>query len=233
MSDLQENLNAYWSLRAPAYDDFQQSPDRVELDRAAWSEAFAAALPPAPADVLDLGTGSGYVAMLLADLDHRVTATDLADGMLERAREHAAQTDNPPQFLPGDAVAPAFAAESFDAITNRFLMWTLREPKEALANWKRLLRPGGVLAVVDSTWFPDGRGVEVRSDFARWYDADVRAGLPLAEASSIESTRELVEAAGFREVTLTPLTSVFELDRSYGVAPGHEVQMKYLVRGLA
>lgn len=233
MTDLQENLNTYWSLRASAYDDFQQSPDRVELDRVAWSDAFAAALPPGPVDVLDLGTGSGYVAMLLAELGHRVTATDLAHGMLERAREHAARVGNPPRFLPGDAVAPHFAAESFDAITNRFLMWTLREPKEALANWKRLLRPGGVLAVVDSTWFPDGCGVDVTSDFARWYDDEVRAGLPLAEARSIESTREIVEAAGFGDVTLTPLTSVFELDRSHGVAPGHEVQMKYLIRAVA
>lgn len=233
MTDLQANLNAYWSERAPAYDDHQRRPERLELDRAAWGDIFADALPPAPSDVLDLGTGSGFVALLLASLGHRVTATDLADGMLARAREHAATMAHPPRFAAGDAVAPDFAPESFDAITNRYLMWTLRDPKEALAGWRRLLRPGGVLAVVDSTWFPDGRGVDVTDDFARWYDDEVRAGLPLAEARSIESTREVVEAAGFRDVTLTPLTSILELDRAHGVAPNHEVQLQYLVRAVA
>lgn len=234
----QENLNTYWSGRAPAYDDYQQRPERVDLDRAAWGEILAGVLPAAPADVLDLGTGSGFVAMVLASLGHRVTATDLADGMIERAREHAARVTNPPAFSVGDAVDPDFAPGSFDAITNRYLMWTLREPEQALTRWRRLLRPGGVLAIVDATWFAaglvaEGSGADAVSDFERSYDDVVRAALPLAEARSIDATRALVEGAGFRDVTVTPLTSIHDLDREHGVAPGHEVQLQHLVRGVA
>ncbi len=113
-------------------------------------------------------------------------------------------------------------------------MWTLRDPGAALENWRRLLRPGGVLALVDSTWFPDGleaaSATDVADDFLRLYDDEVREALPLAAARTIEDTRVLVERAGFVDVEVRPLTTILDLDRRYGVAPGHHVQTKYLVR---
>lgn len=229
---VQERINGYWTGRAPAYDDYQQSPDRLDADRRAWSQVWARALPTAPADVLDVGTGSGQVAVLLAGLGHRVTGIDLADGMLDRAREHAARQDNPPVIRRGDAVAPDFPPGSFDAVTSRYLMWTLRRPETAVANWLRLLRPGGTIAVVDSTWFPDGLDGSAEN-FGEWYDEQVRGALPLAAAASIQQTAAVLEQAGLRDVRVTPLAEVLELDRRYGVAPGHEARLQYLVAGHA
>ncbi|AIY16817.1 methyltransferase domain-containing protein [Pimelobacter simplex] len=231
-TNVQDNVDAYWTGRAPSYDDYQQRPERRALDQAAWAEVFSAALPPAPADVLDLGTGSGYVALLLAGLGYDVTATDMSEGMLARARAHAARADRAPDFRRGDAVAPDFADASFDAVTSRYLMWTLREPARALAAWRRLLRPGGVLTLVDSTWFPEGLDRDTSEDFVRLYDDGVRAALPLADAASIDATRDLVVAAGFADVTVTPLTGILELDRAHGVAPDHEVRLQFLVRAV-
>ncbi|MEO9324250.1 class I SAM-dependent methyltransferase [Nocardioides sp. C4-1] len=222
MTGLQDTINDYWTERAPSYDDYQRRPERRDLDVAAWSQIWSTALPSAPAAVLDVGTGSGHVAFLLAGLGHDVTGIDLADGMLERAREHASGLERAPRFEVGDAVSPPFPSQSFDAVVGRYVMWTLRDPAEAARHWLDLLRPGGTVAMVDSTWFPDGIG--------DLYDGP-ETDLPLAESTSIDDSAAVLASAGFAEVAVTPLESIYALDEQHGVAPGHHVQMQYLVTG--
>ncbi|MEU4690343.1 class I SAM-dependent methyltransferase [Actinoplanes sp. NPDC023714] len=229
----QDRINAYWTGRAPAYDAYQQRPERLDADAAAWAEIWKQALPPAPIDVLDVGTGSGHVAMAVAGLGHRVTGIDLSEGMLAEARKHASAASNPPDFRLGDAVAPDFPDDSFDAIVGRYVMWTLREPATAVANWKRVLRPGGLVVMVDSTWFPDGLDEEMQPGVTAFYDAEVRSMLPLATAKSIDETALALANAGLTDVSVTPLTTIFQLDQEYGVSPGHEVQMQFLISGRA
>lgn len=219
---LQQTINDYWSERAPDYDRHQQRPERCDLDVAAWSAVWSAALPPAPAAVLDVGTGSGQVAWLLAGLGHDVTGIDLADGMLAIARERATTLADPPRFLLGDAVAPDLAPASYDVVVGRYVMWTLRDPAAAAARWFELVRPGGRVAMVDSTWFPEGIG--------DLYDGP-ETELPLAAAASIEESAEVLSEAGFVDVVVTPLERIHALDEQYGVAPGHRVQMQYLLTG--
>ncbi|WBB67778.1 class I SAM-dependent methyltransferase [Micromonospora sp. WMMD812] len=226
----QDRINAYWTGRAPSYDEYVQRPERFAADQQAWSAIWERALPPGPLDVLDVGTGTGQAAMVLAGLGHRVTGIDLSEGMLEQARRHAAALDNGPVIRHGDAVSPAFPAASFDAVTSRYVMWTLREPEIAAANWVRLLRPGGTVAVVDSTWFPNGLD-NASEHFADFYDSQVQAALPLATAASIEQTAAVLEQAGLKDVTVTPLRSIYELDRQFGVAPNHEHQLQFLITG--
>ena len=229
--NIQTNITRYWDGRARAYDAHQQRQDRHAADVAAWSRVLTHALNDDVVDVLDLGTGSGYLAFRLADLGYTVTATDLSAGMLEVAADHVKNRTGRanPTFKLGDAVAPAFAPEQFDAITNRYVMWTLRDPLEALLNWKQLLRPGGQLVLVDAPWFPNGIEANTTEGFVEHYGGTVAAALPLAQARSIEDTLALVRQAGFQHVTATPLTEIFTLDQATGVAAGHHVQMQHLI----
>lgn len=231
--NIQTNITRYWDGRARAYDAHQQRDDRHAADRAAWSRVLTHALNHEVTDVLDLGTGSGYLAFRLADLGYTVTATDLSEGMLsvaaDHARERTAQGQPNPTFQLGDAVAPCFAPERFDAVTNRYVMWTLRDPLAALLNWKELLRPGGLLLLVDAPWFPNGIETNTTEGFVEHYGGTVAEALPLAQARSIEETLAIVRQAGFQQVTATPLTEIFTLDQATGVAPGHHVQMQHLI----
>ncbi|RYB92089.1 class I SAM-dependent methyltransferase [Nocardioides oleivorans] len=232
---LQHSINDYWTRRAPAYDAYQQRPERRDLDLEVWRGIWSAALPAAPADVLDVGTGSGHVARLVAGLGHRVTGIDLSPGMLEIAAGDAASDATsdatsdvtsdvtPPRFLAGDAVDPDFAEQSFDAVVGRYVMWTLRDPETAVARWVRLLRPGGVVAMADSLWFTDGLG--------ELYGERPEGHLPLADARSIEEVADALRRGGLVDVAVTPLEQVRELDRAHGVAPGHEVVLQYLLTG--
>jgi protein-L-isoaspartate O-methyltransferase len=55
----------------------------------AWVPAIERLLPPPPADVLDIGTGTGFVAFIASSLGHRVTGLDLSAAMLAEARMEA------------------------------------------------------------------------------------------------------------------------------------------------
>jgi len=210
---VQDRMNEYWTWRAPSYDRDQRGSDR-ELWGGIWSRAQ---LGP---EVLDVGTGSGFVAHLLAARGHRVTGIDLSDGMLEQARSHGGTAE----FVPGDAVDPPFGPESFDAVVNRYVLWTLRDPAAAVRNWRRLLRPGGRLAVVDGGWFPDGLTAGAGAEFAAAYSG---TQLPL-ESGSPAPLRELLLSEGFVDVSTETLTDLFEHDQRHGVSPGHRPTLQYL-----
>ncbi|VXA96103.1 class I SAM-dependent methyltransferase [Nocardioides sp. AX2bis] len=223
---IQQQITAYWDDRAPAYDAAQHRPGR-DAEAALWADVWSSALPADPVDVLDLGTGSGHAAIAVARLGHRVTGLDLSTEMVRLARRRAGAMGNPPRFVVGDAADPDLPG-TFDVLVSRYLLWTLREPDVAVRRWHRLLRPGGRVAMVDSTWFPEGLpGPE--GELGAAYDDRVRRVLPLAEAASIEPTADLLRAAGLVDVEVTPLRALLELDLATGAAPGHEPRLQHLV----
>ncbi|WP_236242328.1 class I SAM-dependent methyltransferase [Streptomyces sp. CC228A] len=236
-SDVQERITSYWSDHGPDYDAHPTS--RLHMGEAAqrWQQVWASALPQAPADVLDVGTGTGQVAVHLWQLGHRVTGVDLAEGMLDLARAKAAELDDPPVFRVGDAVRPPLPAASFDAVTARYLLWTLREPVRALRNWRELLRPGGRLAVVDGLWFANGidtsRDTPDEAVFRSAYQPHVVRALTLAESAHRQDFAEAVRDAGFVDVRIRDLPEIqaAELELSRDPVVGHRVdtRMQFLI----
>lgn len=234
-SSLQGRMDAYWSERAAAYDAGQRRQERWAADERMWSQIWASVLPSPPARVLDLGTGTGHVALMLARLGHEVVGMDRAEGMLEMARQHAADLAHrdlgaaAPTFVVGDAHAPEVEPGSVDAVTSRYLAWTLADPVGSMQRWRDALRPGGVMALVDSTWFTDGL-TGSPEEFVSAY-GPVLDELPLARASSIDPTVEAVRAAGFVDVEVRALTEVLAADEEHGAAPGHRPRLQHLVTG--
>jgi SAM-dependent methyltransferase len=99
---------------------------------------------------VDAGSGTGFHALLLAQLGVRVTAVDLSGNMLARLREHAAEMGLPVATLQAPfAELPAHVKEPVDAVVclgNSLAH--LPSPEElarALESFARITRPGGIL----------------------------------------------------------------------------------------
>lgn len=130
---LQGRITEFWNTVAPEYEAHEGNvPVRASAEYEAWVEAIRDLLPMASSDVLDIATGTGFVALAAARLGHRVMGIDLAEAMLSEARREAAQSELTVNFELRDAVSPGFAAASFNAIVCRHFIWTLREPEDAL-----------------------------------------------------------------------------------------------------
>lgn len=160
MNQRLDAIAAYWNDAAP---DFDREPDHglgAAPTRLAWRRRLAEWLPGEPADVLDVGCGTGSLSLLLAEAGHRVTGVDLAAEMVGRARAKFAAAALPGTFLVGDAGQPPVGERQFDAVLSRHLVWTLPDPAAALREWTARLRPGGRLVLVEGRWREAGAPVE-------------------------------------------------------------------------
>jgi ubiquinone/menaquinone biosynthesis C-methylase UbiE len=203
--DVQQSITAFWNTIADGYEDH---PGNVATygssEHDEWAEVLSRALPAEPSDVLDVATGTGFIALLAAGLGHRVTGIDLSVKMLAVARRTAAQRRVSVAFEEGDAVTPPFPPETFDVVTNRHLLWTLREPQLAMRSWRRLLRPGGRLVIFDGFPFA-GMNLDEPSDdaedfFLRHYSRETLMALPFFTATDTTPVVEMLQNAGFRRI---------------------------------
>ena len=145
---------------------------------------------PADARILDIGCGSGMQTLTLARLcpGAAITACDIhqpfLDDVTERARE--AGLDSRITTLQASMDDLSFPEESFDLIWaegSAFVMGF----REAVSSWKRLLKPGGYLALSDLVWFTRTPTEECREYFAHQYPAMVHE----------EEAQQMIRDAGY------------------------------------
>ncbi|MEQ8660006.1 MAG: class I SAM-dependent methyltransferase [Gammaproteobacteria bacterium] len=103
--------------------------------------------------VLDVGCGTGVVALTCARHGARVTGADLTPALLERARHNAALAGYAIDFDEADVEALPYAEASFDVVLSQFGHMFGPRPQVTLGEMLRVLKPGGTLAF--STWPPE------------------------------------------------------------------------------
>ena len=81
--------------------------------------------------ILDIGTGPGFFAILLAEEGYQVTAVDYTEQMLQEAKSNAADLADQISFKRMDAQNLEFPKETFDYIVTRNVTWNLEHPKRA------------------------------------------------------------------------------------------------------
>ncbi len=150
---------AYWTNRAPSYSDV----NREELNTSqhkVWSKTLDSRIQKhfngrkrESIHVLDIGTGPGFFAIILAELGYKVTAVDYTAAMLERAKENAGMYAEKISFYQMNAEELEFEDDRFDVVVSRNLTWNLPTPERAYSQWVRVLKKGGLLLNFDANWY--------------------------------------------------------------------------------
>ena len=149
--------------------------------------------------VLDVGCGSGSMSRLIAKVfpGVEVVGVDLREQYLDFARARAREEglDNL-TYQSADAFALPFQDANFDLVWSKYLLQWLREPKTALAEFKRVTKPGGHVVSCDYAGF-----------MVEHYPIDPELGRKVREVTSLlvdvnigRKVPAYMIALGFRDV---------------------------------
>ena len=105
---------------------------------------------PSQCEVLEVAPGPGYFAIELAKLgNYQVTGLDISETFVEIACRNATKAGVRVDFRRGNASAMPFGDETFDFLLCRAAFKNFSEPKRALEEMHRVLRPGGQALIID------------------------------------------------------------------------------------
>ena len=152
MEPIKDRVINYWSRRAEGFEEQRlREYDSEKHER--WLAEFRRYLPQGEKlRILDIGTGTGFFACMLAAEGHETVGIDLAPEMIEHAGHMAGVLGLDVRFAVMDAESPDLPSESFDAVVTRNLTWTLPDVQKAYTEWHRLLKKGGVLINFDADY---------------------------------------------------------------------------------
>ena len=133
-----------WNKRnARAYERFiKVTPSG---DEQFWEDAIVNTSINKNAVILDLGTGTGFLARIILKNGFNVLGLDLSKNMLAVAKKKAPETF----LVRGDAENIPLKDSSVDLIVSRWVLWTLPHPWEALEEIVRVLKPDGRVILCD------------------------------------------------------------------------------------
>ncbi len=197
--------------------EFDQLAERYDETRGGESRGdeyaadIHARLPPGEGVVLEIGVGTGVVALGLKRRGRRVVGLDLSAPMLSRAIERLG-----PVLVRSDAMQMALASASVDHAVSVWVVHSVKYPVVLFGEAARVIRPGG-LYIVCTTQRPapdDLVGVTIAEMCAR---VDARRGAPRPRRVSVDEVLDWASGSGLTG-------TVHEMERQWVSSPDQELK---------
>ncbi|WP_242964868.1 class I SAM-dependent methyltransferase [Scatolibacter rhodanostii] len=137
---MKQDNKSFWNRYAKIY-DFEIN----KFNHSAYAEMYRMMSKTLTADmnVLEIATGTGLIAVNIADSVQSITATDFSPKMIETAKKKRSPANV--HFSVEDATALSFPDQTFDAVIISNALHIMPDPALVLKNIRRVLKPNGIL----------------------------------------------------------------------------------------
>ncbi len=191
-----DRLNGHKQLTSRAYDRWSRVWDFARYTNGGIYDASLKLLGQGHKNVLDVGCGTGLMSAKLAASGRQVLGLDISIEMVERAER---RNDPKITFIHGDAEKLPSDNHSFDAVVNLISFHHYPNPSRAVAEFRRVLRPGGRLVLV--AFDRNSLYTTLAQKMNRWTKG-------IAGSSWQKTSGEIIlllRAAGFTNIEVKPL----------------------------
>lgn len=196
-ADVKEAVRLHWDHRAATFDERPNHGIQSALQHEAWLLVLRRLTGTTRLHALDVGCGTGFLALLLAELGHHVTGVDFAPEMLVLAERKAVDAGLAVTWRLGDVETLPDADGTYDLLIARHLIWTLPDPAHAVREWQRVLRQGGRIVLIEGHHWE-------RPRILTGYES-IHTRLPFFGGVPGEQLAEFMRAEGLKDVMVQPL----------------------------
>ncbi len=235
-----ENIKQIWDQGAKEQGKFLLG--ELEATRTVWEKLLAEKLfPLRSGEVLDMGCGTGFLSLLLAEMGFRIMAVDVSGAMLKEAVQAAdlLGVSDRIRFVQTDVSALDFEPARFEAIVSRHASWLFTQPELVYQSCARLLKKDGILLNFDANWLLPIRNEQIKKlfeedekalidkfgEFQDYYHQkelmSVLNQLPTASKDRPIWDKTICEAAGFSEVEISHLSDESLWDPFFAIRYRH------------
>lgn len=217
MIQLETRVQNYWNMRAHNFAIVRENELNDPISDRWLSELKKYFSDEKKLNILDVGTGSGYFAILQAKQGHNVIGVDLTENMLKEASETAKEHCVSVKFIQMDAQNLEFENDTFDIVLTRNLTWTLPNPEQAYAEWFRVLKPGGLFLNFDANYAENVRNKNQSYSYIKPSDiyghigvteesekenAEITLLMPAGNANRPNWDKEIMDNCGFENIKI-------------------------------
>lgn len=229
MDNIKQEIASVWNTSPETYDNQYAHGIKSKEEEKQWKIFLKSISKDSPSEILDVGTGTGFLAVFLAELGHNCTGIDLSSGMMEIAKKKACDKGLNIHFDIWDAENLPYHDNTFDMVINRHLLWTIPHPEGSLKEWIRVLKPGGKLVIIDGDWFYKNPWYSVQiflgklliavTEFRNpWdthgdYSSEIKKNLPMIQDKNARNLYAMVKDTTLTDVIVKELTDIDKVEK--------------------